>query len=162
MLLLADMTEMQTLRKQLVSGEHWLNFSRKGYFSDLYGYLIDVSLLAEKIKDDKQLEKYFPSIPKKHHGVDIALRDGKIFLGEGLKHSLDQIAPPQRGYYYTANSSSTAQEPKVEFMELIPETWKDELIKSIEKFVGLSIGVKITEDGLNTKMAVNNPLAAVQ
>ena len=158
-LLLADLTQLKTFREQLAASKNW--FSRATNPSrDIYGYLTDASTLGQKIKDDNLIRKYFSAIPESYSGVKIWLNNGQVFFGDNKEHGIDQVEFPVRFYTYSRHKTDSKEADKVKFEDLVPASWNKELQDNLGKLDGAALGLKITEDGLNTKLALTNPMSA--
>jgi hypothetical protein len=162
MLFIADLTTYDNYKKGLLDKALEPSYFTLAQAVKLHSYVSDAQFLQKSISANPapttlaDAEKYIVNIPKTFLGIPIEVTVNDILFGKD-KHPYASIDFGKERYsYYGSNVSDTKFD--ITFDKLFSDEDKQKILKSWNAFTGFSIGLTFTEEGLSTKVAINNPL----
>lgn len=156
---LADLTNLQTWTRQLLdTSDFWLYEK----FMDQKAYLREALTLSKILPNDKgnlsNVSMYFKNIPATLLSGKYEIKDGSAFLvTKDQSYQIDSIQPLRS--YYARQTGVTSPGP--DFDE-IAKTLKENfnLDETLKKFTTFALGFSFLEDGLDIRLAFDNPAQA--
>lgn len=122
---------------------------------NLSSYLHDVQIVAEALKDESAVKRFFPTFPDSVLGVDIRFSNDSVILGGGGKmFKLRDVRFPKR----YGPDRRTRSDQRVEFFKLVNPMNTLRSTQVLEKMEGLAVGISLSEEGLEARIALDNPL----
>ncbi len=163
-LLFADGTKMQNWIKSYLKDDAWLSYYGQSKLGEAKNYYAEALVLARKLPDYdgtvNNTSKYYRHPPTRWFDANMFVKNGRVYLKVGTEeyNTADIRSATSRDYYPEAPSAKTSTST----ISLDEITKKFDLNKSVEdwkKFKDMGIALNFTEDGLDIRIALDNPLS---
>ena len=161
MLLTTDVTAFDDYKKGLVDRSLESPYAYSGVAKKFYGFASDYQFLKKTLKNKKGIaEKYFVNMPSDLFGIKIQVNDDSVLFGDqGYNYDKIDFGDSRYSYdIYVGYDDDHPIEKRVKFKDLFTDEQKQQILSDWNKFKGVSVAVKFTKEGLDTKVAIKNPL----
>lgn len=129
-----------------------LGGSGPGRFKEAIGYKID-EMLLEKALGKEGSSGFFRYPPNEIHGVALKQEGGRITAG-GL--NLEQID------FEDLPDQVPAEKGRTSYTELVNQSLTPEKLAQLRLFQEATVGLQLSEEGLSSRLAINNPVYSRQ
>ncbi len=160
-LLLADFTPFASYKEGLLDGALEPTYSTKRKSQDLYAYVSDLQFLQKALSEESsptdfdEAAQYVLNVPEKFLGIPIKVTSDDILFGEE-EYSYNNINFGRDYSYRYGDDNEDAK--TISFDDLFTTEDRQKIIDGWNVFTGFAIGMAFTEEGLDTKVVINNPL----
>lgn len=164
MLFVADVRDFDRYREQLAQSLFDNLYQAQRVVLNTYGYLSDYQIMRHSLGTEEAAGEFFKHRPDYVLNLKVDIGEDDVFVS-GVKRAairaIDFVdnTRPWIGYRSRrgADVEPTVAE-RIKFNELYDDAMTEELAQRWKAFEGLGIGLRFTEDGLETKLAIENPL----